>query len=1038
MDSIRTCLPLRILAVFLLLSVGVKVSALPTGGVVAAGSANISSAAKGSTITQTSQSAVINWDSFNIAGTETVRFLQPSSSSVILNRVLGSDPSSILGNLTANGIVFLVNPNGVLFGRGASVNVGGLVAATLNISDSDFMAGSYRFNNAGSGSIVNQGLIRSDGAYVALLGASVSNEGVILARLGTVALVAGKAITLDLAGDGLLNVTVNQSTLNALAENGGLIQADGGHVLLSTQAVGSVLAGAVNNTGVIQAQTIENHSGTIRLLASMQTGTVNVSGAMDASAPSAGGGGFVETSAAHIKIADSTRVSTLAAQGKAGSWLVDPTDFTVAASDGDISGATLAHNLLASNVTISSGDGHQGTLGDIHIDTPVHWAGATTLTLNAVHDVIVRSPITADTAGASFAATAGNDFSANAAIATVAAGSTVRISAANDVHVAAITGTAANTLIDLSAGHDLFTSAALTAVAADSAIKISAVRDISIAGQIVGTAANTRLKLEAGRDVTIGAPITAIAANSLIQAIAGRDITTTGTAAVLAVAAATAIDLTAGRNLYVNSAIAAGAADSPVSLNAGHDVNVSAAIAAGAAGSSIRLIAGLDGSGPGVAGGTVNTGAAVASPNVVIRFNPNSYVNTAREIASYGARVAGILDAKAWAFVQAKDRVYDGTTGTVLTLAADPSVSARVMLVPGTAAFDSRAAGANKTISFTGYSIAGQDANQFALFSSSGTTAATIAPRPLTITALDKVYDGSTASTLTDNRMAGDVFKLSSDTSNFSDRNAGDNKAVSATGMTLSGIDAANYSLGNSVVTRANIRPAALTITASNVTNTYGQTAILSAFTAAGLVNSESVGSISGTSVGAAASTSVVGSPYVIVPSKATGGSFLSSNYVITYVNGLLAVNPANLTVMAANATKIFGQTTTLNAFTAAGLMNGETIAGFTETSAGAAAGASVAGSPYPIKLSVASGGSFTASNYAIVYVDGALTVTPQLQPGSVAAVSAMQANSQSLTSVMAGILTTKLEKRPAQLLQLRSDETAAEVPAMLPLESEP
>jgi hypothetical protein len=154
-------------------------------------------------------------------------------------------------------------------------------------------------------------------------------------------------------------------------------------------------------------------------------------------------------------------------------------------------------------------------------------------------------------------------------------------------------------------------------------------------------------------------------------------------------------------------------------------------------------------------------------------------------------------------------------------------------------------------------------------------------------------------------------------------------------------------------------------------------------------------------------------------------------------VNGLLVVSPARLTVTAANATKIFGQSITLNAFTAAGLVNGETIGAFTETSAGATAGASVAGSPYPIKLSNASGGSFTASNYAIVYVDGVLTVIPQLQPGSVSAVHMTQADKESLTSVMAGILAFKLGNTPTQLQQLMPEEAAAEVPALLPLEPE-
>jgi hypothetical protein len=373
----------------------------------------------------------------------------------------------------------------------------------------------------------------------------------------------------------------------------------------------------------------------------------------------------------------------------------------------------------------------------------------------------------------------------------------------------------------------------------------------------------------------------------------------------------------------------------------------------------------------------------------------------------------------------------------VLTLAADPSASANVTLVPGMAAFNTKAAGTGKTISFNGYSIAGQNANQFALFSGSGTTRATIAPRPLTVSALDKVYDASTASALADNRIAGDVFKLSYDTSSFSDRNAGENKLVSATGLTLSGLDAVNYSVGSSVLARATIRPAVLTITASNVTSTYGQTADLSAFTAAGLVPGETVGSIRGTSAGGAASTHVLGSPYVIVPGNASGGSFLPANYVITYVNGLLTVSPARLTVTAADATKVFGQTPTLNAFSAAGLMNGESIGAFTESSVGAAAGASVAGSPYPIKLSVASGGEFTASNYTIVYVEGALTVTPQLQPGSVATVSTRQADKVFPTSVMAEILASKMGNMPAQLLQLKSDEAAAELPAMLPLEPE-
>ena len=227
---ITTSILLKALTIILVMSFGADVYALPEGGVITAGGASINSGSTRTTITQTTQNAAINWQSFNIGQKETVQFMQPNSLSVALNRVLGSNPSIILGSLSANGKVFLIIPNGVLFGKGAQVNVGGLVASTLNITDSDFMAGTYKFTGAGDGMILNQGSISSDGGYVALLGATVSNEGIISAKLGTVVLAAGNAFTLDVVGDGLLNVTVNQGAVYALAQNGGLIKADGGQV----------------------------------------------------------------------------------------------------------------------------------------------------------------------------------------------------------------------------------------------------------------------------------------------------------------------------------------------------------------------------------------------------------------------------------------------------------------------------------------------------------------------------------------------------------------------------------------------------------------------------------------------------------------------------------------------------------------------------------------------------------------------------------------------------------------------------------------
>jgi filamentous hemagglutinin family protein len=187
--------------------------------VVAAGQAQINTLGNYTTISQSSQNVVINWQGFSIAEGQTVQFVQPGSSSIALNRVLGSDPSLIFGSLLANGQVFILNPNGVLFGNGASVNVGGLVASTMRMSDADFLAGNYRFTDAGVGSVVNEGAIAArEGGSVVLMGRTVRNDGAITARLGSVALVGGEAVTLDLAGDGLLSVSVDQGAVNALVE----------------------------------------------------------------------------------------------------------------------------------------------------------------------------------------------------------------------------------------------------------------------------------------------------------------------------------------------------------------------------------------------------------------------------------------------------------------------------------------------------------------------------------------------------------------------------------------------------------------------------------------------------------------------------------------------------------------------------------------------------------------------------------------------------------------------------------------------------
>ena len=373
--------------------------AQPVGGQVSAGTGTIDqTVANTTTINQATQNLAINWQSFDIGRSEAVQFVQPNSSSIALNRVLGQNPTSILGSLSANGQVFVLNPNGVLFGSTAQVNVGGLVASTLNLSDTDFMAGRNSFSNAGAaGTVVNQGtLTAAQGGYIALLAPEVRNEGIITATLGTALLGAGDKVTLNLNNGSLLSYTIDQGSLNALAENRQLVQADGGQVYMSAKAADALSTAVVNNTGIIEARTLQNHNGTISLMGDMQTGQVNVGGTLDASAPNGGDGGFIETSAAHVKVANDAKVTTSAPNGSSGTWLIDPNDYTIASSSGDITGATLSTNLGLGNVTILSDNGGAGTAGDINVNDGVAWTANTTLTLSAFHDVNVTQLIDAN------------------------------------------------------------------------------------------------------------------------------------------------------------------------------------------------------------------------------------------------------------------------------------------------------------------------------------------------------------------------------------------------------------------------------------------------------------------------------------------------------------------------------------------------------------------------------------------------------------------------------------------------------------------
>lgn len=314
---------LKTLSLSLLMAYGSTLYALPISPTVTVGAATVATPAGNSmVITQATQNAVLQWQTFNVGASESVRFIQPNSQSVALNRVLGSDPSRILGSISANGKVFLVNPQGILFGQGASVNVGGLVASTLDITDADLLAGRYRFSGSNTGEIRNQGHLRANGGgFVAMLAPQVFNEGTVQADTGSVHMAAGQAVTLDVSGDGLLLARVDQAAAQALVSNAGLIQADGGAVVLSAQAKDALLATVVNNTGIVQAHALGQRNGRI-VLDGGNEGVVAVSGALRAQGLGAGeSGGVVVATGDKVLLTDSARLDATGAAGGGGIYV---------------------------------------------------------------------------------------------------------------------------------------------------------------------------------------------------------------------------------------------------------------------------------------------------------------------------------------------------------------------------------------------------------------------------------------------------------------------------------------------------------------------------------------------------------------------------------------------------------------------------------------------------------------------------------------------------------------------------------------------
>ncbi|MGO5131039.1 two-partner secretion domain-containing protein, partial [Mitsuokella jalaludinii] len=386
-------------ATMMAMSFGGLAYAMPQGETIRSGHGEITRQDKEMTVNQDTKHLAIDWKGFDINNDERVRFNQPDAASIALNRVTGDAKTFIDGSLTANGQVFVINPNGVLFGQNASVDVGSLVASTARVSDSQMEAfgnGDGTLNLAladdSTAKVINEGTIRAEGGLVVLHAAAVENSGMIENEGGKIALAAAKNINLSADTAGKLNFTVDGTLAKASTLNSGVLKADGGYIVMTAKQAGDVMSTVVNNTGTIEAKTLrQNEKGEI-LLDGGESGIVEINGTLDASGMEAGqsagqikaigaethvkdgaallargtvDGGLIETSGDYLEIGDTVNIDAAGETGKAGEWLLDPLDVVISSEN-------------PGNATEASG-GPAYSLGNVTNASKTSWVDSDTI-----------------------------------------------------------------------------------------------------------------------------------------------------------------------------------------------------------------------------------------------------------------------------------------------------------------------------------------------------------------------------------------------------------------------------------------------------------------------------------------------------------------------------------------------------------------------------------------------------------------------------------------------------------------------------------
>ncbi|HEX4152720.1 MAG TPA: filamentous hemagglutinin N-terminal domain-containing protein [Steroidobacteraceae bacterium] len=610
----------------------------PTGPQIINGQVSIIGSGNQLSITN-SPGAIINWQSFSIGAGELTRFIQQSSSSTVLNRVTGQNPSQIFGALQSNGKVFLINPNGMLFGPGAQVNVNGLVASSLNLTNADFLAGKFNFSGTGAlGDVTNRGAITTpSGGQVYLIAPSVGNSGIITAPGGDVMLAAGQSVDLADSSDPAMRVVISAPGNQAL--NVGSVVADSGRI--------GIYGALVNQLGFVSADSaVAGANGKIVFKSS---GDTTLGAASVTSAAGAGTGGEIEVLGNRVAL---TGDATVDASGRTGGGSVL------------IGGDTHGSNPTVQNAALT----YVGPMARIMADAEnagdggkiVVWSEQQT---QMYGDISARGGAQGGNGGSVEASSAGIlDFEGQADLRaphgwtgnllldptdiTIATGPSSGINLPGSAPFT-ITGSNPTSILSVT---DLESELGLGNVIVSTSSSASAVGTISVASPVSWSNSNT-LTLAADQSVHINAPIIA-ATGTLVLTAAGGNITQ-------------AIDVSAPATISV-AALAASAPNGSVSLSEPSN-SVSGAIAGvGGQGFSFSSTAAVTvGTVASISGVQATTGNIGLQAGAGITLNAPVTVSTANGVVALQATGGDIVQASSGAPI---------TAASVSAVAANGSV----------------------------------------------------------------------------------------------------------------------------------------------------------------------------------------------------------------------------------------------------------------------------------------------------------------------------------------------------------------------------